>query len=343
MSITIVATILVFGLLVFVHEFGHFIVAKMVGMRVDEFAIGFGPKVIGRKYGETLYSLRAVPLGGFNKIAGMDSEEEQDEKSFCVKPIWARMAVIVAGSAMNFILPIILFTFIFFAVGIDTPSSEPILGKIFADKPAAHAGLLTGDQVLTINGNTTASWKEFVNTIQSNPDKQLTVRILRNGSVMETTVIPEFDEKANKAIIGVMPKIDHYDPGAFESVKLAIDRTISIIGAMVISLGQMATGKIAADLAGPIGVAQMTGEVAQMGLVPLFQFAAFLSLNLGIINLLPVPMLDGGHVVALAIEGVRGKPLSAQKMRIIQMIGFILLMLLMFLATFKDITRLKLL
>lgn len=343
MSITILATILVFGLLVFVHEFGHFIVAKMVGMRVDEFAIGFGPKVVGRKYGETLYSLRIVPLGGFNKIAGMDPEEVQDEKSFCSKPIWARMAVIVAGSAMNFLLPVILFASVFFAVGIDTPSQEPILGKIFDDKPAARAGLLPGDYVLTVNGNSTANWQAFVSTIQNNPGKQLTVQILRNGSLIETTVTPEFDEKANKAIIGVMPKINHHDPGAFEAVSLAVNRTISIIGGMVVSLGQMFTGKIAADVAGPIGVAQMTGEVAQLGLVPLFQFAAFLSLNLGIINLLPVPMLDGGHLAALAIEGVRGKPMSAKKMRIIQMIGFILLMLLMLLATFKDIARLKLL
>ncbi len=337
------ATILVFGVLVFVHEFGHFVVAKIVGMRVDEFAIGFGTKVIGKKYGETLYSLRAVPLGGFNKIAGMDPEEEQDEKSFSSKPIWARMAVIVAGSVMNFILPVVLFASIFFVVGIDTPSSEPILGKILADKPAAQAGLLTGDQVVSINGTPIMNWKDFVSTIQNSPDKQLIIRVQRNGSMVEAEVIPKFDAKANKAIVGVMPQIDHYNPGALESVTLAIDRTISIIGGMVISLGQMITGRIAADVAGPIGVAQMTGEVAQMGLIPLMQFAAFLSLNLGIINLLPVPMLDGGHLVALAIEGIRGKPMSAQKMRIIQMIGFILLMMIMFLATFKDIARLKLL
>jgi len=343
LSITIIATILVFGVLVFVHEFGHFIVAKLVGMRVDEFALGFGPKVIGRKYGETFYSLRAIPLGGFNKIAGMDPEEEQDERSFCAKPIWARMAVIVAGSIMNFILPILLFTIVFFAVGIDTPLSEPVLGKILADKPAAQAGLLTGDRVLTINGNSIGSWKEFVTTIQQNPDKPLNIQVLRNDNLIEVKVTPEYDAKANKAIIGVMPQISHYDPGIIESISLSINRTIATSAAMIVSLGQMISGQIAADVAGPIGVAQMTGEVAQMGLMPLFQFAAFLSLNLGIINLLPVPMLDGGHFVALAVEGVRGKPLSPEKMRVIQMIGFILLVLLMLLATFKDIVRLKIL
>jgi len=342
LSTTIIATVLVFGLLVFVHEFGHFIVAKLVGMRVDEFAIGFGPKLFGFKRGETQYSLRIVPLGGFNKIAGMDPDEEQDQKSFSAKPIWARMAVIISGSAMNFLLPILLLTIVFFSSGVDTPSTAPILGSIFPDKPAAQAGLLPGDRVVSVDGGKVNDWKEFVSIIQESPGKQLAISFSRNEKLLQTTIRPEFDSKANRALIGVMPLIDHYSPGFVASVGLAINRTITITGSMIVGIAQMITGKIAADVAGPIGVAQMTGEVAQMGLVPLFQFAAFLSINLGLINLLPVPMLDGGHVAALAVEGLRGKPLSRQKMQFIQMVGFTLLILLMVLATFKDIVRLKL-
>lgn len=340
MSITVVATIFVFGLLIFVHELGHFITAKAVGMRVDEFAIGFGPKLVSRRHGETLYSLRIIPLGGFNKIAGMDPDEEQDEKSFSAKPIWARMLVIVAGSTMNFILPVLLFATVFLSIGIDTPSNQPIVGSILPDKPAAHAGLMNGDRILTVNKNEIASWRDFVESIQGNAGNQLNVSYERNGSVNSVSLVPEFDQKGNRGIIGVMPQINNYRPGLFESFGLAAKQTYIVCASMVTGIVQMVTGQIPAEVSGPIGVAQMAGEVAQMGIIPLLQFAAFLSINLGLINLLPVPVLDGGHIVTLAIEGLRGKPLNRDKLQFVQMIGFALLILLMIVATFKDVSRL---
>jgi regulator of sigma E protease len=341
LSITVIATIFVFGLLIFVHELGHFVTAKIVGMRVDEFAIGFGPKLLSRKHGETLYSLRIIPLGGFNKIAGMDPEEEQDERSFSAKPIWARMLVIVAGSAMNFVLPILLLAGVFFYAGIDTPSNEAIIGSILPDKPAARAGLMTGDKILAVNEHKIDSWRDFVDNIQGNAGNQLNVRYERHGEINNITLVPEFDQKANKGIVGIMPQIQNYRPGLLESIGLAVKQTYLVTVSMIIGIGQMITGQIAAEVAGPIGVAQMAGEFAQLGVIPLLQFAAFLSINLGLINLLPVPVLDGGHIVTLAVEGVRGKPLSSSKMQIVQMIGFVLLMLLLIMATFKDVVRLS--
>lgn len=338
---TTVATIFVFGLLVFVHELGHFVTAKMTGMRVDEFAIGFGPKVISYKYGETLYSWRIVPLGGFNKIAGMDPDEEQDESSFSAKSIPARMLVIVAGSTMNFVLPILLFMTIFLNAGIDNPSNAPIIGNVFPDRPAAQAGLSLGDHILSVNDTDITSWREFVNIVQINAGNQLTLRYQHNEEIKKTVVVPEYDEKVNRGIIGVMPQIEKYHPGFIEAFGLAVKQTYLVASSMVVGIGQMITGKVAAEVAGPIGVAQMAGEVAQLGLMPLLQFAAFLSINLGLINLLPVPMLDGGHIVTLAVEGLRGKPLNKKHMQFIQMIGFALLLLLFLVATFKDISRLK--
>jgi len=338
---TTVATIFVFGLLVFVHELGHFVTAKMTGMRVDEFAIGFGPKVISYKYGETLYSWRIIPLGGFNKIAGMDPDEEQDESSFNAKSIPARMLVIVAGSTMNFVLPILLFITIFLNAGIDNPSNAPIIGNVFADRPAAQAGLSLGDTIISVNDTDITSWREFVNIVQVNAGNQLTLHYQHNGEIKTTVVVPEYDEKVNRGIIGVMPQIEKYHPGFIEAFGLAVKQTYLVASSMVIGIVQMITGKVAAEVAGPIGVAQMAGEVAQLGLMPLLQFAAFLSINLGLINLLPVPMLDGGHIVTLAVEGLRGKPLNKKHMQFIQMIGFALLLLLFLVATFKDISRLK--
>ena len=331
------ATVFVFGLLVLVHELGHFFTAKFVGMRVDEFALGFGPKIVSYQYGETLYSWRIIPLGGFNKIAGMDPDEEQDEKSFYAKSVPARMFVIVAGSAMNFVLPILLFLIIFLSVGIDTPASQPIVGTIFADKPAARAGLMTGDHIIAVNDDEITSWQQFVSIIQVNANNPLSLHYEQDGILKTIIVTPEYDEKADRGIIGIMPKLEKYHPGAVEAVGLSFKQTYVVASSMVVGIAHMITGKVAAEVAGPIGVAKMTGEVAQLGLMPLLQFTAFLSLNLGIFNLLPVPVLDGGHLVTLAVEGVRGKPLGKKAMQVIQTVGLGLLLLLFVFATFKDI------
>ena len=342
LSTTIIATIFVIGLLVFFHEFGHFITAKAVGMRVHEFALGFGPKLISKKYGETLYSLRIIPLGGFNKIAGMDPDEEQDEYSFNSKPILARMLVIVAGPLMNFVLPILLFFIIFVSAGVDTYSEEAIIGKVFAERPAAKAGLLAGDKILAVNDIQIDSWNQFVGIIQVSAGKQLAITYQRENNVGTLAVTPEFDQQANRGMIGIGSKIVNYRPGPGEALVIALKRVHFIMVNMVAEIGQMIAGKSPADVAGPLGVAQMTGEVAKLGFLPLLQFAALLSINLGLLNLLPVPVLDGGHVVTLAVEAVRRKPLSPAKMQLAQLIGFILLMMLMLLATAKDISRLKL-
>lgn len=342
LSTTLIATIFVFGLLVLFHEFGHFITAKMVGMRVDEFAIGFGPKLISFRRGETLYSLRIIPLGGFNKIAGMDPDEEQDERSYNAKPILARMLVILAGSFMNFVLPVLIFIIIFISSGITSPSNEPILGEVIAHKSAAQAGLIAGDRIIGIDEKSIDSWREFVEVVQTSGGKVLKVHFERDGQMRDTSMIPEYDEASKRALIGVVSSVDTYRPGILESVGLAFKNTGLIIVKMIEGLTQMFTGKASADLAGPIGVAQMAGEVAQMGFAPLLQFAAFLSINLGIINLLPVPALDGGHFVTLILEAFRGKPLGPKSLQYAQMIGFVLLMGLMLFATFKDIIRLNL-
>jgi regulator of sigma E protease len=340
--ITITATVFVLGILIIVHELGHFAFAKMLGMRVDEFAIGFGPKALSRKYGETIYSLRIIPLGGFNKIAGMDPEEEQDERSFNAKPIWARMLVIVAGSAMNLLLPVLLFTIVFLGIGIDTPSDQPILGELLPGKPAIEAGMATGDRILSVNHEEISSWKQFVTVIQQNGNNPLTVLYERGGEEKQLTVQPQYDEQSKRSIIGIMPQMNNYQPGIVEAIGLSIKQTIMVADTMLRSIGQMLTGRAAADVAGPIGVAQMAGEVASMGFMPLLQFTALFSINLGLLNLFPLPVLDGGYVVALALEGIRGKSLNKNVMQYLQMVGFALLLLLMVFATFKDVTRLKL-
>ncbi len=339
---TLLASVFVFGLVVLVHELGHFVTAKAVGMRVDEFAIGFGPKIIQFRKGETLYSWRAIPLGGFNKIAGMDPDEPQDERSFQQKSLPARMLVIVAGSLMNLILPVLLFFAVFIGSGISTPSELPLIGNVLPGRPAATAGLMTGDKIERIDGKTIENWAQFVNVVKVSSGKILFVEGMRGSQAFQLQLIPEYDEKADKGIVGVLPQMNRYQPGVGEGMSLAVKQTWFVTTEMTTGLWKMLTRQVSAEVAGPIGVAQMAGEVAQLGFMPLLQFAAFLSINLGIINLLPVPMLDGGHVLTLLVEGVRGRPLERNRQQFIQMMGFVLLILLFLAATFKDLSRLKL-
>ena len=377
---TIVAAIFVFGLLVLVHELGHFMVAKLTGMRVDEFAIGFGPKLWSRKYGETLYAIRAVPLGGFNRIAGMDyeiiermgneAEEKADdggresgwrryipsvnrenvvmvpddegagERAYFRRPIWARMLMVLAGSFMNFILPLFIFFGIFYFSGVATPSPEPVIGAVMAEKPAAMAGLRQGDRILTIDGIEVAKWDDISRSIQGAEGKPFKLTYQRDGEVRSTTLIPEEEPDSKRVIIGITSSADIHQPGILEAAGLAAQKVFFVLMAMVGALIQLMLGSVGAEaLSGPVGIVQMTGEVANQGILPLLNFTAFLSLNLGLINLLPVPALDGGHFVMLVLEGLRGKPLGPKAMYYIQAAGVTLLVSLMIFTTFNDLMK----
>lgn len=337
--LTILAAIFVFGVLVTVHEFGHFITAKMTGMRVDEFAIGFGPKIYQQKDGETLYSLRAIPLGGYNKIAGMDPDDPVEPNAFNSKPIPARMLVILAGALMNFILPIILFSGIFMVEGRLQLVNEPVLGTVVDEMAAACAGLKAGDRIVTIDGKNVETWTDVVLNLRKAGTEEVTLTAERNGVLQTYKMTPMFDKDAGRPLIGVSPKFSKESLGFFGSIKEGFIYTKNIGLSMVSGLYRIVSGNAPADVAGPIGVAQMAGQVAEKGLLPLMNFVAFLSINLGVINLLPLPALDGGHFVLLLLEALRGKPLGGKAMTNIQMVGVALILALTVFSTFKDITR----
>ena len=337
---TVLAVIVVFGVLVLVHELGHFVTAKMTGMRVDEFAIGFGPKIVSFKKGETVYSLRAVPLGGFNDIAGMTKEENQaGERGYCEKSVPKRMLVIVAGSMMNLILPIFIFWGIFFFNGVSTPSNEPILGGVAANKAAEKAGLTAGDKIIAINGKEVTTWSEIVENVRA-ATGETDIVYERDGARHTTKVEPAYDEMYQRNMIGIVGSTITTPAGFFESAGLAVKQTVSIIGQMIAELGRLLSQFSGEGLAGPVGVVHMTGEVAKMGITPLLNFTAFLSLNLGIINLFPIPVLDGGHFLALMIEGVIGRPINGRILHAAQIVGIAILAMLMLYATKNDIVRL---
>ncbi|MCF0154728.1 MAG: RIP metalloprotease RseP [Veillonella sp.] len=336
--ITLLATVFVFGMIVLIHELGHFITAKWSGMRVDEFAIGFGPKLIGIQKGETLYSIRLIPLGGFNRIAGMSPEEELDDRSFLNKPVWKRFIVIAAGATFNFLLAIVLFFIVFAGVGTQKISTEATIGHIAPGSPAAMAHLELHDKITLINGQPVTQWADIGDRLQGTAHHAIDITVERDGQSVTTTVIPNDDK--GRAIIGINPETYYESMSIGQAAQMAVLQTGAVIYGMVDGLVQMIAHAQGENLSGPVGVAQMAGQVASVGFVPLLMFTALLSINLGVINLFPLPVLDGGHLVLLLIEGITGKKLPPKALQYVQLAGVALLLLLFLYATTQDVTRL---
>lgn len=338
--LTILATIFVFGIIVFIHEFGHFITAKASGMRVDEFAIGFGPAIAKKRKGETLYSIRAIPLGGYNKIAGMDPEEPLDDRSFLNKPVWKRFIVIAAGAVFNFLLAIVIFFMIYAVNGIQTPSMEPVVGNMMSNSPAMTAHMTVNDRIVSINGKPVNEWTDISKSLQGTANTLVPIVVNRDGVNQELTVIPEAVGNDGRAVIGINPVMNSMPLNVAEAVVQSLHTTGFVLVSMVDGIWSMITGHTNAELAGPIGVAQMAGQVAESGFANLLQFTALLSLNLGVINLLPIPALDGGHLIVLIIEGITRRRLPAKALQYIQMTGIVILLALFVYAMTHDISRL---
>lgn len=339
MGITLAATVFVFSLIVFVHEAGHFITAKLTGMQVDEFAIGFGPKLYSRKYGETVYSLRIIPLGGFNKIAGMSDEEELNERSFLNKPVRSRLLVISAGALMNFLLAFLLLWGIVFSTGISSVLPDPIVGGIIKNSAAAEAGIEPGDRIISVGNTPVNRWIDIPEAIEAHQREVVLVVYERDGSRITVDTIPKTDEKTGRTLLGVMPSIQTKYVGVGEAAHFAVNRIVDLGGMMLTGLYRMVSGTEKAELAGPIGVAQLAGQAASVGFVNLLTFTAFLSLNLGILNLLPIPMLDGGYIILILLEGITRRKMPKKALYYIQMAGVIILGAMFIFALVQDISR----
>lgn len=334
---TIIIAILLFGLLIVAHELGHFMLAKATGIRVEEFSIGMGPAIFQRQGGETVYSLRILPIGGFNRMTGEEPGKDVDDpRSFSRKTVGQRVAVISAGSLMNFVLAIILYGIIFLVVGV--PQDIPVVGKIMAGWPAEDAGIRAGDTIVAIDGEQVASWSQVVEIIHQHPDQEVVMNLQRDGQQLTVTVVPRSDPQSGLGMIGIEQTLQRYSPG--RALVMSISQVGQFIWLLLVALVQIIAGQAPADLVGPVGIVQLVGQAAQFGVASLLSFAAFISLNLGLINLLPIPALDGSRLVFLAAEGIRGKPLDPQKEGLVHFIGFVMLMVFMLVITYRDIANL---
>ena len=433
-----IAGIIVLGVLVFIHELGHFVVAKWLNIGVLKFSLGFGKRLISRKWGETEYQIALVPLGGYVKLLGESADEKVPEsekhRTFTGQPILRRTAIVAAGPVMNFMLAIIVLPIVFM-VGTQQPShlsSPPVIGWIEPNSPAAEAGFLAGDRILSLDGAPLDNWESLITAVITSPNEELDIAFKRHGDVMSkrlTTradpntgaglagfhpdipkmaindvvtgkpayqagiepgdivfsinggsqqdyeemrrlieenpgteltfeirrgeetfsvgVTPILDPEENRGKVGVafvpgFPNIDvvtkHY--GFFEAVKKGSREVIRLTTLTFSVLGKLLTGKLSIrHLGGPLTIVRFAGQAAQSGFVALLQFVAFLSLNLAILNILPIPVLDGGHLAFLLIESVIGKPVSAKKQEMAYKIGFTILIALMIVVFYNDLVK----
>jgi len=427
---TVISFLLVLGVLIFIHELGHFAVAKWANVGVERFSLGFGPRLIKVKRKETEYCISLIPFGGYVKMVGENPDEEvkeEDEKrSFSGKPLNLRALIVAAGSVMNLVLALFLFPLIFM-LGIEVPAyidKPAVIGYVAKGEAGDKAGLKKGDTIEGINSKKVATWEDFFRELTLNPDKSLSISIiisrdstvstvtfpseilntgmgvyplippvigdvskgfpaekagLKSGDVIKTVdgmpishwvelqeiikqsagkkvfliergeksfqveIVPVYNGELKAYIIGVMQGEDTVVKrhGFFESVRLGLSRALDMVVLLFVVIKGLIVGTYSVKtLGGPIMIAQVAGRAAESGIVELFSIIAFLSLQLGIINLLPIPVLDGGHLFFFLIEKIRGKPLSEKIVSISQQIGMTLLIALMVFVTWNDILRL---
>lgn len=414
---TVLAFVAVFGTLVFFHELGHFLFAKKAGIMVREFAIGFGPKILGIQKGETIYTIRLLPLGGYVRMAGEDfdkvelqpgyrvglfvntvgeiekiylnqnvsnpdvlfleterSDLDKDlfiegysddgelvrypiardaviiekgqelliapyDRQFESKPLMSRVMTIFAGPLFNFILSFFIFMIIGLFQGV--PTYEPIITEVQKTGPAYEAGMQDGDLVREVEGKSITSWQEFAEEIQQHPNEEMSFVVERNGELVPLQITPDLVENGGQKFgqIGVL-YTSPTETNPLKSVVYGAQQTWSWFTQILDLLGTLITGKLSLDaLSGPVGIYQATGEVAQYGIFNLMHWAAILSINLGIMNLLPLPALDGGRLLFFLFEAIRGKPVDKQKEGMVHFVGIVLLMVLMVVVTWNDIQR----
>ncbi|PKP57077.1 RIP metalloprotease RseP [Candidatus Atribacteria bacterium HGW-Atribacteria-1] len=343
--LTIIAFIFVFSILIFFHEFGHFIAAKASGVGVYKFAFGFGPRILGFTINQTEYLICLIPLGGYVKMAGEmgqedvkeTSEEVSEEQRFDKKTLGIRALIVALGPFMNIATAVVIFSLIFFTNGI--PIVTNYISTVVENGPAERAGIFSGDKIIAINSIEMEDPNRIANIINKSSGEELQITLDRGGENIDVFVIPEYDDNYKKGLIGITFEISVEKINIFSAFSKGLIATINIIKLIFTNTVEMITGKVPVEIAGPLGIAQMTGEAAKLGFLNLLYFTAILSIFIGLFNLLPIPILDGGHLLILAIEKLRGKPLEPEKINFMYLIGISLMIIIFIIATYKDILR----
>lgn len=426
---TLLAFLFVLGVLIFVHELGHFLAARRLGVRVLTFSLGFGPKLLKIKRGDTEYAISAIPLGGYVKMAGENPEDPRSGSpdEFLSRTKWERFQILIAGAAMNIILAVVVMAVVL-AQGAEVPAYQdapPVVGAVTPGSPAERGGIRAGDRILTVGGDNTDTWEDLYIAIGTRPSRDVAVTLLRGGQTESVTVHPTPETRFEVGDIGVLPDVSPsiraviagdpadraglrvgdevfsvngervvfsrqlsealrrnagkrvellvrrsgeelrigmmpesrpgypawigitiaeatkpFNPTAMEAVKLSVERNIEFSGLIFRTLGGLFVGETSLrQLQGPVAIAQLSGESAAAGWIALFTLMASISLNLGLLNLMPIPVLDGGHILIMALEGIARRDFSMAVKEKMLLAGFVLLMMLMVTVIYNDLMR----
>ena len=355
MFLTLIVFVFILGLLVFVHELGHFVAARKNGVKVEEFGFGFPPRMFGIKRGETIYSLNWIPLGGFVKIKGEGGEYKEDNDSFAHKKIWQRAIILAAGVLMNFLLAAVILS-VGFMIGLPqvidgedgyakVRDAKVQIIQVLEDTPAAAAELMPGDAILSIDGQKVEQVSQMQNYVASKIDVPVKIVFLRDGTEFEKEITPVFLTETGRGGMGVgLLKSGIVSYPWYVAIWRGAENTVLFTREVVVAFYELLknliiTQKVSVDLSGPVGIAVLTGQVARRGFAYLLQFTAMLSINLAVINFLPFPALDGGRIIFLIIEKIRRRPVSQKIENLIHNVGFVLLMLLVVLVTYRDVAK----
>ncbi len=347
--------IFVLGILIFFHELGHFLVAKYFRVNVLKFSLGFGPKLVGKKIGETEYLISLIPLGGYVKMLGQNGDDEdeplspeEERGSFSNQHVLKRVGIVMAGPLFNLLLALLIFCSLYMVSGIQVMTPE--IGQVRNDSPGHKAGLLKGDCIISIGGEIIETWSDIKNVVRRSAGDPLDITVRRDNRSLSLTVVPEeavekniFGEDVKSALIGIVAsgKSKKVALPPIGAIKEGFKKTWEITELTCLTIVKLLQRAIPIKtLGGPIMIGQMTGQLAQKDFSYLIPFMAVISINLGILNLLPVPILDGGLIVFLLIELLIGKPLSFKKRDLAQKVGLFLLFMLMAVTIFNDVARL---
>ena len=337
---TLIYFILVLSITIFIHELGHFIFAKKAGIYVYEFCIGMGPRIFmfKRKNDETEYGIRLFPIGGFCAMAGEGVEDDEDvpkDKKLQSKTWLQRFLTIVAGVMFNFILALVILIFIGFING--NPNNKPIISQVPVESPSYEAGLQAGDIIKTMNGVKINTVDRLLIEYQMEYGKTLELEVLRDGKIEKISIVPVENEGTYSYGFSLDSTVKY---GFFEGIKYGFSKFFSLIEQMFLVITYLITGKLSlSNLSGPVGIYNIVGESAKAGLINLVYLTGYLSINVGFINLLPIPAFDGGRILFLIIEKIRRKPINVKIENTIHAVGLALLMILMVVITYNDIVR----
>lgn len=326
---TIVYAVIMFAILIFVHEFGHFIVAKACDVKVNEFSLGMGPAIFKKQKGETLYALRAIPIGGYCAMEGED-EDSEDERAFNKKNGWQKAAIVVAGAAMNVLLCLVIM------IGISIYSGTPntTISELSPGAPAEAAGLKAGDEIVMIDDKEIVEWEDITEAITG---AEGSVSVVVNRSGHEMTFEMEPVEQGGRLIIGVLPGRDH---NVLQGIGAGFRSTADMTTIMIDSFRMLFAGEVGVDeLSGPVGIVYAVNDTAKLGFIYVFYFTALISLNLAIVNMFPLPALDGGRLIFIIIRKITGKAITDEIEGKVHFIGIMLLLGLMVYVTWNDIMR----